>query len=230
MKRVLVIFRGLNVRHRKPEHPGMGTPYFKSNGEVHYINPLLGIDNWRTAIFEDLKANSIDYDVAFVTYPSAELTKLVEELNPKYLITEGYNNQNENIKAVTNLMESVVGEYDRFLVLRFDFEYRIRVTQWPRWNDRGIGLVNRDVSWDNTKLYADIVFVVDRDHLSAWRGGVDTMGSYPHDIGKYLYENNLPINLMYDDYYNMVDHPLHSYISWEDSPNLDQPYTPIKIK
>jgi hypothetical protein len=230
MKKVLVIFRGLNVRYRKPEHAGMGTPYFNSNGEQHYINPLLGVDNWQAAIFDDLKANSIEYDVAFVTYPSDVLADLTEKIQPKYVTTEGYGNQLDNMREVANLMERVADQYDRFIIIRFDFEYRMRITKWPKWNSQGITLVNRDVSWDSTKLYADILFVVDKTHLSAWRSAINYMHSYPHDIGKYLYENQIELNLMYDDYYNMVDHPLHSYISWEPSPNLDEPYTPIIIK
>lgn len=230
MEKVLIIFRGQNIRYRKAEHAGMGTAFLRSDGIPKYINPLLAIPNWKKSLFEDLSSNGIKYDIAFVTYPSEVLDPLIKELNPRYVLTSGYNDQLSCMRKVTDMMEYLVNEYDRFIILRFDFEYRIKLTMWPKWNEKGIILVNRDVTWDDSKLYADILFVVDSASIKDWRNSIDSMISYPHDIGKYLHNNNLNFHLMYDGYYNMVDHPLHSYVVLEETPDLDNPIEAIKIK
>jgi hypothetical protein len=100
--------------------------------------------------------------------------------------------------------------YNRFIILRFDVLYRLPIISWNIWNNPGITLVNRDVHWFDEKLYADHVFVVDKDFVEPFKKGVYHTTRQPHQIGQYLAIHKIPINLMYDSFYSNAYHPLYT--------------------
>ena len=215
MNKVLIIFRGLNFRVRNDKY-----------NNTHTISALDAIENWKKTIFEDLKKNGIEYEIAFITYESEILEELINVLKPKYLITEGFDNQIENIRVVGDFMNNCVNEYDRFVICRFDYRFRYKITNWPSWNERGILITNPDPAGG---LYSDILFVVDSSSATDWTESTKYITGWPHQIGQYLMSKNIPFNLMYQDRYGATEHPLYSYISVEDNPDLDFPKnSPIK--
>ena len=248
MKKVLIIFRGLNYRSRRVVYPPPPLSTFNPStfNKTIWVDGLEAIDNWNETLFKNLKDNDIDYDIAFVTYPSPILEKLVNKLSPKYLfkadISEHwlYNygkDQNSNFRAAVNLAGENLDNYDRFILLRFDLQYRINITKWPKWNEKGITLLGKDAHWprkpsdpgDLHHLYFDHLFIFDTDYYKYFKEAVDDMKRFPHDIGRYLYENNIPLNIMYDDYYTLTNHPLVSYLKWEENPDLNNPFPGIKM-
>lgn len=172
-------------------------------------------------ILEDLQKNGIDYDIGFITYESEILQELINTLNPKYVITEGFNSQIENIQVVGDLMLSLQNEYDRFVICRFDYRFRTKITDWPSWNLRGILITNPDPGGG---LYSDILFIVDSGSVIDWVESTKVITNWPHQIGQYFVSKKIPFNLMYEDRYGATDHPLYSYLSIEEDPNLDFPF------
>lgn len=207
MKKILLIYRGLNYRQR-------------SNSGIEYaINSLNAIDNWKKTIYEDLKENNIQYDICFITYSSNILEELVDKINPKYLIVDGgYNNQIENFIEVKNIMLKLRDEYDRFVIFRYDYQYKYKITKWPKWDERGIIITNRDPVGG---LFSDLLFVVDSSHTEYFSDAVDNITMWPHQIGKYLAENNIPFHMMYDDCYGQLNHPLYTYLTIEKDPIIE---------
>jgi hypothetical protein len=135
-------------------------------------------------------------------------------LNNKYNKKSNYNKKNKNI-------------YERFVILRFDIIYKIRITQWPKWNMKSIILPCKDITWHSTKLYNDIIFIIDQDYCDIFNSAVGYMlnidkmpissrishhNSMPHHIGLYLYLNNLKLDTMYEGLYDtVVNHPLYIF-------------------
>lgn len=227
MDKVLIVFRGLNYRFR-----GGPPPLFSDR--PYCIDALNCINNWKEAIFNDLNKNNINYDIALVTYDSPILEELKEKLNPKYCIVDDFGSQCGCFFAVMDLIEKIYKNYDRFIILRFDYQYRIRMTEWPCWNEKGITLVNKDYTWIGTKFCSDMVFIFDKDQHKEFRNAVmDLPKSYgkslpdldvhPHGISRNLHKDKIPYNLMYEKYYGALKHPLYSYVTFEEDPDLDNP-------
>jgi hypothetical protein len=211
--KVLIIFRGLNYRIRN-----------EINGQ-QIINSLVAINNWNQTIFNDLKQNDIDYDIGFITYDSIILNNLKALIKPKYLELGAYNDQTSCLKYTVNFIKSILNNYDRIIILRFDFMYRIKITKWNFWNEKNTFFVNRDANWPQLKLYADMVFGIEKNDFENFYEATNHIKTYgPHEIGKYYYENKIPFNLMFEEYYDMITHPLHSYIAWELEPDLNIPF------
>lgn len=190
--RTCIVFRGENLRHKR----GL-------------TSALECLDNWKETILD-----VIDCDVAFFTYPSEILDELIEKMSPVHVCTSGYNCQDTNVLAAVNWMIQNYDQYDRFVLLRFDFTYRRRITEWHQWNNKGIILVNKDPHYPSIKLYADMVFIMDREYLHQFKSACVAEGRFKiglHHIGGYLEEMpEVPLHLMYQDYYSFGDHPLYT--------------------
>jgi hypothetical protein len=181
--------------------------------------------NLKKTIFNDLKKNNIEYDIAFVTYESEILNDLKNILNPKYVITDGFNTQVENFNILSNLMLEHHKEYDRFVICRFDYRYRHKITKWPSWDKNGIIITNRDPS--GSFLYSDILFICDSNSIEHWMEATKSITMWPHQLGQYLLFNQIPFHLMYDAAYGRDLHPLYVAIE-EDEPYLTKPFTNVR--
>jgi hypothetical protein len=42
--------------------------------------------------------------------------------------------------------------------------------------------------------------------------------------------NNIPFHLMYEEYYHMLGHPLHSIASLQEHPDLDNPIPGVEVE
>jgi len=180
-------------------------------------------DNWKKTIYDDLINNGYECDIVFITYPSEILEKIKNIIKPKYIKLNKKTSQTANFANVLTFANNHKNEYDRFVILRCDFRYRFTITKWPKWNETGMTLVNRDVHWPSQKLYSDIVFIVDVDFVDSFTNAFNSSiyGDTIHGLGQFLYNNNIPFHLMYEDYYHMNFHPLHSLGSLEDEPDLE---------
>lgn len=209
--RVCVIFRGDNVR--------------QINGSRNYVDILKCWNNIKQTIVDDLINNGHICETAFITYPSKIIDEIMKTISPNHMRLFKKETQIKNFGDVISFALENRNNYDRFLILRCDFQYRIPITNWPKWNEYGIFIVNKDVHWPSTNFYADIVFMVDADMLdifnTSYRGNIfyDTI----HGLGKYLYENNISFHLIYDGYYHMDNHILHSLASLEEEPDINNP-------
>jgi hypothetical protein len=109
--------------------------------------------------------------------------------------------------------------------------YKLRITQWPKWSNSGIILVNRDVHYPKQKLFADIVFIIDRsmiDSILKIQESIFYHGTI-HRFGTALESNNIPFHLMYNDYYHMLGHPLHTIASIQEEPYLEKYEDGVKV-
>jgi hypothetical protein len=194
--KICIIFRGLNWRER-PE--GL-------------VDPMPFVGNWQQYIFNDLDKQGISYDTVFITYPSKVLDDLCYLLEPKIVITEGYNSQMSNLRFVADWMMEHQQLYRKFIILRFDFWYKIPITQWPRFEEDGFIVINKDVSWENTFYISDFLFQIGSESVPTFRHVVYKPIWIPHEIGACLKLENIPYKLMYDDYFfYSKDHPMYSY-------------------
>ena len=215
--KVLFIFRGENQRRRNG--PGQ-------TGYDGIINATDCVANWKATLFDDLRSNNIDYDVAFITYPSPILGELVEKVRPIKVITNGPVQQIGHLTTACQIAEQEKQHYDRVVILRFDFQYRLPITKWPKWDSKGIILANKDVYWNQNKCYHDIVFITDTSCLEVFIEAVKNSmvdGMYRNKIGQYMYHHKVPFNLMYEDGYHMIGHPLYALKHFEKDPDLEHP-------
>ena len=213
--KIALLFRGENVRDNKTGR--------------NYCDALMCMENWKTTLLDDLREKGHSVDVFFITYESTILDSLRNSvLQPKDIIIHPKISQTENFKNVLAFMEARKHDYDRFVILRCDFAYRYKITQWPKWNNGGIILVNKDLTWPTTMLYNDILFIVDSymllDFTIAFTN--DKYRNTLHHIGRYLQYSKTPFSLMYPDRYLMDNHPLHALVSTEPLPDLTNPLVP----
>lgn len=221
--KILIIIRGENQRYRNG--PGQ-------TGYSGLIKATDCVDNWNITLFNDLKNNGIDYDVIFITYLSPILEELVQKVRPIKVITDGPGMQAGHLKTTANLLIQEKG-YDRVVILRFDFQYRIRITKWPKWDKTGIILASKDVGWETNKCYHDLVFIADLTHAKQFYDAIHAamVGEEYHNmIGSYLYHNKIPFELMYDHGYHMINHPLYALKHFDAEPDTDNPDPGIIIK
>jgi hypothetical protein len=198
--KVLLIFKGECYRTRK-----------NIEGEILGTNCII---NWKRTLFDDLKNNNIDYDIALFTYKNHIFDEFCKKLKPNYVQTDGFNSQGESITEIKKfiLNQQIINKYDRIVILRCDQVYRKNITKWNHWNDHnGILMVNRDVTWPSTKYCADIVFVIDNSHIIDFiKCNLDSNG---HILGTYCHNNNIKHRYMYSTYhhFNPEHHPLHDH-------------------
>lgn len=179
--RTCVIFRGENYRTKRG-----------------ITSALECVDNWKEAILD-----VIECDVVFFTYPSVILEELIQQLSPVHVCTNGYGCQETNVLTSINWMIENKNNYDRFVLLRFDFMYRLRINEWPHWDKNGIILTSKDVSYPTLRFYHDMVFVIDAqwvDHFKNAFIAENKLRSCLHHIGRYLEEMpSVPFYVMYPD-------------------------------
>ena len=219
LMKVALIFRGDNVRGAH------------SDGNRKYIDAVICWNNWKKTLVDDLENNGHQVDIIFITYESNIIDQIKDIIDPIYIGIQEKTNQRENFGHVIDYIKSRKNKYDRYVIMRCDFRYRFPITQWPKWNETGIFLMNKDVHWPSQKLYADVLFMVDKNEIDnfelAYKNGMQEVSI--HALGKYLYQNNIPFHLLYEDYYHKNDHPLQSMASLEDEPDLSNPYNGTKI-
>jgi hypothetical protein len=193
--RVCILFRGENIRFTR------GTMVSLDN-----------IANWEKYLYGPLICEGHSVDTTLVTYESEIIGALSQALNVRDLVLEPKISQVENMKHVVNYMKEKKEEYDRFLILRFDFIYRIPVIEWPKWNESGILLTNRDEHWCREHLYHDGIFVVDSPMVDSFHYSVHQLppGRLPHDCGRFFYDNDIPFHLMYNDFFPFTKNPLYA--------------------
>jgi len=217
--KICIVFRGHNAR--------------LTDQTRRYIDVLMCWDNIKSVITDDLSRNCHEYDVVFITYPSKIVDSIKRLIQPKHFIQLQCNNQGENMLHITEFMNIYRSEYDRFVILRCDMMYRIPITKWPKWNNNGIILTNKDVHWPTRKLYSDTIFIVDSHMIDLFtesaRYSSARETAHLHYIGEYLFVNNIVIHLMYDEYYHMINHPLQVLASLEDTPDLYNPLIGIPV-
>lgn len=221
--KVLFIFVGENQRSRNaPNQPGYDG----------IINSTDCVDNWNATLFGDLKSNGIEYDVIFKTYQSPILEELTRRVSPIRVITDGQPRQIGHLKAAADLLLQEKHNYDRFIITRFDFQYRIKITKWPQWGHTGIVLVSRDVGWDANKCYHDILFIADSCCAEKLHDAIEDAtvgGEYNNKIGSYLYHNKIPFGLMYEHGYHILNHPLYALKHFDAEPDIENPVPGIII-
>lgn len=222
--KVLLIFRGENQRYRNSPHQPGYSGLIKATDCIY---------NWKYTLFDDLRNSAIDFDSIFVTYESPILQNLIDEIRPIRVITDGPPAQIGHLKTISDLLLEEKSNYDRIVILRFDLQYRIRITKWPKWDKTGVFLASRDVNWDQNRCYHDFLFMVDSHavkHLSDAILDAITGDVYHNKIGSYLYHNNIPFELMHQHGYHLLDHPLYALKHFEAEPELENPSPGIIIK
>jgi hypothetical protein len=193
--KTLIIFRGQNNR---------------GGGKTFEI-----FKNIKKTIFDDLKKNNIEYDIAFVTYESEILNDLKNMFNPRYVLTSGFNSQVENFNVLSNLMLYCHKEYDRFVICRFDYRYKCEITKWPSWNEKGIIITSQEPA--GGYLYSDILFICDSNSIYNWMEASKAVTLWPHQLGQYLRIKGMGFHLMYDVAYGRDCHPLYTAIHEDES-------------
>lgn len=211
--KVCYIFRGENERKKRG-----------------YVNSCNNANNWNKTLFDPLKEKNIEFDIFFLTYDSPILTDVINVYKPKEVRIEPCISQASNFKNIANFLEEKKDQYDRFVILRFDFMYRKKITEWPKWNQEGIFILNKDVTWPSKKYYTDILFIVDKNHINSFNLAARSFNGYPHELGQFLYFNNIDFHLIYDTYHHMhINNPIVSLATYEPEPDLDNPTTPLII-
>jgi hypothetical protein len=206
-----------------------------------YANACIHYTNWQKYIFQDLEANGYEFDIIFVTYFSDKLEKLKKEINPKEIVLceKENSSQIKTLSIVNDYIQTHKNEYDRFIILRFDIFYKNKITQWNQWNSRGFILPNKDISWEETMFYNDILFIIDSNSLEHFNRAIDYMmtiepipddlrinpnqmikkhyHAMPHHIGQYFLIYNLPFEVMYEGLYEGTkNHPLYLFARFYD--------------
>jgi len=207
--KICLLFRGENVR----VHQFRG-----------YMNPLFNIDNWTNTIFNDLIEKGHTYDIVFHTYNSSSLEMLTSLLIPKYVEINPSVSQVTNCKLVADWISKHKNEYDRFIILRFDIIYRIKITKWPKWNENGVFIVNREKHWLDERIGADFIFMCDQDYVKDLAAALRYTRRQAHQVLQYFCINDIPFHLMYDDVFNIDKHPLYLIVGLEPPPDFSSPY------
>lgn len=174
---------------------------------------LFNLENWQKYLFQPLVSSGHTFDVVLATYETQIVELLAQMLHAKETLLKPQVSQVENMKTVVNYMKDHKDEYDRFIILRFDILYKIMIDKWPTWNEFGLHLVNRDKHWVREHLYEDFVFLVDSPWVDLFHTAVHQLGPgrLPHDCGRYFYENDIPILLMYESFHPNHANPLHAF-------------------
>jgi hypothetical protein len=210
--KICIIFRGENVRPN-----------------VHLDK---NVENWKTTIFNNIINNNYDPYITFITYDSNMLDYLKKEINPNEVILYPYRNNDDgqsqiyNFEKVNDYIQINKNKFDRFVILRFDIIYNINITRWNCWTETGIILPSKDITWNSTLLYNDLVFIIDKDY-DIFNEAVKYMmnlnnipkhmryshhDSTPHNIGQYLFLKSYNIILMYNETLDGIyNHPLYKF-------------------
>jgi len=205
---VAFIFRGDISRHQ--------------SGPRNQIDALMCYNNWKSALFDDIVSAGSTYEIIFITYDSPILNEAKLNFNPTYCEIQPERSQTANFQRVLNYVNLNKNNFDRFVILRFDIMYKIRLTSWPKWTEKGIFLFNKDVHYNTRKLYSDIIFIFDSnttDTVCQLKGIY--YNSTIHNFGRALEENGVSFHLLYDSYYHILSNPLFVIGSIQKEPDLN---------
>ena len=135
-----------------------------------------------------------------------------------------------NAKAACRWMINHKDQYDRFILMRFDYKYRLRITSWPKWDLSGIFLVNKDShKWETERFYADMLFIVDKDWVDVFADALTNPkfrgGMCLHHCGRELECRGVDFHLMYEGFYRGIKNPFYTCQCFEsEEPNIDVYY------
>jgi hypothetical protein len=212
--KVCLLFRGENERL----HPLRG-----------YMNSCYNLDNWSKTLFDDVRNAGYTYDIVFHTYKSNCLEMLTSLLLPKYVEIHPSISQVTNCKLVADWISEHKEEYDRFVILRFDILYRLKITEWPKWNERGVFIVNRNIHWLDERLGADFIFIADRDSVESLVAALRYTRRQAHQVLQYFYINDIPFHLMYNEVYAIENNPLSLVVGLEPPPDFSKKFEGVSI-
>ena len=118
------------------------------------------IPNNKVRIIDSLRNMGHIVDIMFVTYYSEYLQDFVEAYNPQKVFTMNYENSSQilNFKFLLENIESYACEYDRILVLRFDYLFKKNIEDWNEWQKEGMMFPWKDV---NEELYNQRKYTMD---------------------------------------------------------------------
>jgi len=210
--KVAYIFRGDHVRDTTLDRK--------------YIDALMCYNNWKKTLFDVIPEN----DIIFITYDSPLNEQIKKLFKPKEFITLPVRNQVNNFKRVLQFCDE--SEYDRYVILRCDFMYRYKITEWPKWNERGIFIINKDINWPNLKFYSDTLFIIDKEYVKTILNLGEAIYEHAgtiHTLGRELYNKNISFHLMYEEYYHMAIHPIQVLASMEEEPDINNPKVVIPL-
>jgi len=205
--RICFLFRGENERF--------------SRG---YMNSCNNINNWNRTLFQDVLSKGHTYEITFITYPSNVLELLCSLIRPNHLVINQSISQTQNCKDIAKWILEHKDEYDRFIILRFDILYKLPITEWNHWTSNGITLLNKDVCWLDERLCSDLVFICDQEMIEPFSKALIYTRRQAHQVSQYLCINDIPFNLMFDDFYHIYNHPYYAIAMLNPEPNLDVPF------
>ena len=192
------------------------------SGPRNYIDALICYNNWKSALFDDIILAGDTYEIIFITYDSPILNDAKLKFNPTYCEILPERCQITNFQRVLNYVNLNKNRFDRFVILRFDMMYKIRITSWPKWAEKGIFLFNKDVTYKTRKLYSDIIFIFDSNtadtvcHLKEIYHGPTL-----HSFGTALEKKEVSFHLLYDTYHHILSNPLFVIGSMQKEPDLN---------
>jgi len=189
-----------------------------------YMNSLDNIKNWEEFLFNDVISDNNTYDIVFHTYNSNLLEMLTDILKPKYSEINESISQVVNCKNIAKWLREHKHEYDRFVIIRFDILYKIPITKWKYWHKNGLFIINRDKHWLDEKLCSDFVFISDSNTIDYLAKAFEYTRRQAHQVSQYFYLNDIPFLILYDEVYNIHNHPLYFVrgLEEENSPSLLQ--------
>lgn len=199
----------------------------EENGRT-YMDLLLNWENHTKVFYEDTISQGHSFDIALVTYHSPILKKIIDIIKPKILILNNKINQIENFKNVIELMKEKQEKYDRFIITKCDFSYKLPLSKWPKIEKRGIFFINKDAHWLSHHFYSDSIFIFDNLFIDIvdvyFKKMINTQrfsGSL-HGFTKAVYENH-DIICICDDYYHILEHPICQLSSIEGVADINNP-------
>jgi hypothetical protein len=144
------------------------------------------VENIKTNILDDLQENGIEYEIVFVTYENEILSKFQQFYNIKEenIIICKYTDrvdyvccQIDNFYEVSKYIKTNKNQYDRFIILRFDIIYKIKITKWNNFYSNGIIVPNREPTYDRTLFCNDVIFIVDNPYVEIFHNSVEYLTS-----------------------------------------------------
>jgi hypothetical protein len=193
--KVLIVFRGENKRF--------------SGERFHDVR--MCIPNNKVRLIDSLRNKGYTVDTMLVTYASEYLNDFVESYKPKKVFIMDYENSSQhlNFKYLLESIEPYVNEYDRILVLRFDFLFKKNIEDWNEWQKEGIMFPWKDVSeeiYNQRKYTMDGFFCLDPKWFSEFKQIYDStyMGwlgvtNGLHFLTTELEKTNIPFYFMEGD-------------------------------
>jgi hypothetical protein len=140
MGKVLIVFRGEHMR--------------KKNG--HFLDCRKVIPNNKKRVLESIQNMGHEITVWFCTYDSEYLNDFKVAYNCSECFLQDYHtsSQHKNFKFVLDSIEPVHKEFDKIIILRFDYLYKKNFSDFNWWDKEGIVFPFKDndpVSYEERK-------------------------------------------------------------------------------